>query len=78
MTTKNNIKFVGRPVYDAGKRKRLDNIEPIERYSDRGEVIELPAAELQKNRRVFYHPKAADIVGAFPHLYKTVTSKNKS
>jgi hypothetical protein len=72
---KPNLKYVGRPRWDAGKRKRLDRNEPIESFSDRGEIVELPSAAAQERRRVFYHERAGEIVRLFPHLYKIVRSK---
>ena len=70
-----NIKFAGRDRYDKGKRKIVETAEPIESFSDRGEVIYLPAARAQKANRVFYHGQAETIAATFPHLYKLVRPK---
>lgn len=70
-----NIKFVGRDVWDKGKRKILSRAEPIDRYSDAGELVLLPPADFQKRRRLFYHEHAGRIAAAFPHLYKLLRSK---
>jgi hypothetical protein len=70
-----NVKYTGRAVYDRGKRKRIDRNEPIESFSDRGEVFTLPPAADQLQNRFFYHEKAEAIAAAFPHLYKRVIRK---
>lgn len=70
-----NIKFTGRDVWDEGKRKILSHAEPIDRYSDAGELVLLPPADFQKRRRLFYHERADRIAAAFPHLYKKLRSK---
>lgn len=70
-----NIKYIGRPRWDKGKKKRLDYNAPIERFSDRGEIIELPSPSAQERTRTFYHPDAARIAAAFPHLYGIRRSK---
>lgn len=70
-----NIKYAGRARWDKGKRKRLDRNEPIEQFSDRGQIVELPSAATQERQRLFYHEKADDIVRMFPHLYKRVIRK---
>ena len=70
-----NIKFCGRRVFDKAKRKVVTPNDPIERFSDRGELIELPPAAFQINRRLFYHSDARRIVRSFPHLYKLVKPK---
>jgi hypothetical protein len=72
---KPNIKFIGRRVFDAGKRKVLSDPQPLERISFAGRLVNLPAAGWQKRNRLFYHKAAAEIIAAFPHLYKKVRSK---
>lgn len=69
---KPNVKYIGRVRWDKGKRKRLDRNEPIEQFSDRGAIVELPSAATQERKRLFYHEQAGAIVNAFPHLYKPV------
>jgi hypothetical protein len=70
-----NIKFIGRDVWDKGKRKILKAAAPIDRYSDAGELVLLPPADFQKRQRLFYHEQAGRIAAAFPHLYKILRSK---
>lgn len=65
-----NIKFAGRPTWDKGKRKKLVDPQPIERFTDAGRAIELPPAAEQSTRRWFYHPDADLIVQYFPKLYR--------
>lgn len=74
-TPRPNIKYTGRPRWDKGKKKRLDYNAPIEQFSDRGRVVELPSPSFQDRRRLFYHSEAALIVRLFPHLYKLVRQK---
>lgn len=71
-----NIKFVGRPEYDKGKRKIQRPNDPIERFSDGGNLVKLPPADFQKRRRLFYHEAAALIAATFPNLYKTVKPRS--
>lgn len=70
-----NIKYIGRARWSKDKRKRLDHNAPIEQFSDRGEIIELPSPSFQERTRKFYHKDAAKIVQVFPHLYKNLVSK---
>lgn len=72
-----NVKFVGRAEYDKGKRKILKPNDPIERFSDAGELFLLPPADFQKRRRLFYHESAARIAATFPTLYKLVRQRSK-
>ena len=61
-----NIKFSGR------RRPGSAAPAPLERIHFHGRVIELPAADTQKRKRLFYHADAALISKLFPHLYKNV------
>lgn len=70
-----NIKFVGRAEYDKAKGKILVDNAPIDRFSDGGELFELPPADFQKRRRMFYHEAAARIAATFPNLYKIILPK---
>lgn len=72
-----NIKFIGRPLFAPGKRKILNDPQPIESVSFAGEIVNLPSADFQKGRRLFYHSRAGEIVAAFPHLYKIVRQKGR-
>lgn len=71
----NNIKFVGRQTWDKHRRKVLKDPQPIERITGGDGVIDLPPADFQISRRLFYHKAARLIVRRFPHLYKNVISK---
>jgi hypothetical protein len=71
-----NVKYTGRAVWDKGKRKRLDQNAPIESFSDRGQIVDMPAAAIQEGQRLFYHEQAEQIVRTFPHLYKRVIRKS--
>lgn len=72
-----NIKYVGRPRWDKGKRKRLDYNAPIESFSDRGRIVELPSPSVQERQRKFYHEDAGQIVRLFPFLYKRLIQRSK-
>lgn len=74
-TPTRNIKFIGRPVFAPGKKKILEDPQPIERFSDRGEQITLPPADFQIRARLFYHEKAAQIAAVYPFLYKQIIPK---
>lgn len=65
-----NIKYIGRARWSKDKRKRLDHNAPVEQFSDRGRIVELPSPSHQEHTRKFYHVDAALIVQVFPHLYK--------
>ncbi len=71
-----NIKYIGRVEYfDKSKRKVERENAPVDRFSDAGTLVELPPADFQKRRRLFYHESAARIAATFPNLYKLVISK---
>lgn len=71
-----NMKYCGRPIYsDASKRKIEKANDPIESYSNAGTIVNLPPADFQKRRRLFYHQSAAEICRLFPGLYKLVIRK---
>lgn len=70
-----NIKFVGRPTFAPGKRKILEDPQPLEAISFAGDLVKLPNADFQNRRRLFYHVRAAEIVATFPNLYKLVKQK---
>lgn len=70
-----NIKFIGRKVWDKGKRKVLKDPRPVTRFNDGGNVVELPPSDEQISKRLFYHEKAGVIRRHFPHLYKKVVRK---
>lgn len=69
---KPNIKFAGLDVWDKAKRKVIREIRPIESFQLSGQAINLPSADSQKAKRLFYHEAADQIVRSFPHLYKRV------
>jgi hypothetical protein len=71
-----NIKFVGRDVYDKAKRKILRVVDPVDRFSDGGNLVKLPPADFQKRRRLFYHEAAELIAATFPNLYKIVKPRS--
>jgi hypothetical protein len=70
-----NIKFIGRPVYGPGKRKILSDPQPVDYYSNAGQVVKLPPADWQKRNRLFYHESANEIATLFPNLYKIIRRK---
>lgn len=70
-----NIKFCGRVVWDKNRRKVVIVNDPIETFSDCGEVIKLPPADFQKRKRLFYHKDAARIARTFSTLYKIIRRK---
>lgn len=70
-----NVKYIGRARWSKDKRKRLDVNAPIEQFSDRGRIVELPSPSFQERHRKFYSDDAALIVQVFPHLYKKIVSK---
>lgn len=71
-----NIKFIGRRTWDRDKKKVLKDPQPIEKITIGRRTIELPAADFQKGRRLFYHSDAREIARRFPKLYKLVQNKN--
>jgi hypothetical protein len=72
-----NIKYIGRAEHDRAKRKVLKANGPIESVNVGGGTIELPDADFQINKRLFYHSDARRIARLFPHLYKIVVPKSK-
>lgn len=67
-----NIKFIGRGRWNPGKTKRSPAPDPIENFRDGDDEVDLPPAEFQISRRLFYHNDAGRIVRLFPQKYKRI------